>query len=99
MEFSIISSCLGIVKVFPIILPSNLVNVQRLHEKGNFLCVFNGVLVIYVGCSFMNSANVGSILFAVILTSDTSPVSSKELLEIQATTEWRLSLKGVCVMM
>ena len=54
MEFSIISSCLGIVKVFPIILPSNLVNVQRLHEKGNFLCVFNGGLVIYVGCSFMN---------------------------------------------
>ena len=34
MEFSIISSSLGIVKVFPIILPSNIVDVQRLHEKG-----------------------------------------------------------------
>ena len=47
MEFSIISSCLGIVKVFLIILPSNLVNVQRLHEKGKFLCVSNGGLAVY----------------------------------------------------
>ena len=61
MEFSIISSCLGIVKVFPIILPSNLVDVQRLHEKGNFFMHFNGGLAIYVGCSFTNSVNVGSI--------------------------------------
>ena len=40
MEFSIISSCLGIVKVFPIILPTNLVDVQRLHEKGKFFYAF-----------------------------------------------------------
>ena len=60
MEFSIISSCLGIVKVFTIILPSNLVDIQRLHEKGNFFMRFNGGLAIYVGCSFTNSANVGS---------------------------------------
>ena len=36
VEFSIISSCLGKVKVFLIILPSNLVYVQRLHEKGKW---------------------------------------------------------------
>ena len=44
MEFSIISSCLGEVKNFPIILPSNLiVDVQRFLEKGNrILCVSNG---------------------------------------------------------
>ena len=31
---------LGIVKIFPIILPSNLVDVQRLHEKGKFFYAF-----------------------------------------------------------
>ena len=36
MEFSIISLCLGKVKVFLIIIPSNLVDVQRLHEKGKW---------------------------------------------------------------
>ena len=34
------SSCLGIVKVFPIILPFNLIEVQRLHEKGKFFYAF-----------------------------------------------------------
>ena len=51
-----------------------------------------------VGCSLTNSAVVGSILVAVSEVSDTAPVSSKELLDVQATTEWRLNLKGACVM-
>ena len=47
MEFSIISSCLGIVKVFPIILPFNLVDVQRLHEKGKSFYTFRMGVAIY----------------------------------------------------
>ena len=47
MEFSIISSCLGIVKVFPIILPFNLVDVQRLHEKGKSFYAFLMGIAIY----------------------------------------------------
>ena len=47
MEFSIISSCLGIVKVFPIILPFNLVDVQRLHEKGKSFYAFRMGVAIY----------------------------------------------------
>ena len=47
MEFSIISSCLGIVKAFPIILPFNLVDVQRLHEKGKSFYAFRMGVAIY----------------------------------------------------
>ena len=38
----------------------------------------------------------GSNLFAVTWTSDNVPVSSKNILDIQATTECKFTLKRVC---
>ena len=49
-----------------------------------------------VECSFTNQVVVGSISVAVVYISDITPVSSKELLESQATTECRFTLKRVC---
>ena len=48
-----------------------------------------------VGCSFTNYVVIGSNPVAVTSTSDITPVSSKEFLEIEAPIDCRFTLKHV----